>query len=137
MGVVTLSQTERNLPTTVNVAARDFKHLAGWSFVQIGPIPLNVTMPIRRIGGKNSPQALADEVFGTHTGRQKRSRRRAAPSRPHARARTMPPSRDRGFTNYLSLRDVCRVSPSRFRLGAGLPLSATALVPAVLLPTHL
>jgi hypothetical protein len=32
-GVVTLSQTERNLPTTANVAARDFKHLAGWSFV--------------------------------------------------------------------------------------------------------
>jgi hypothetical protein len=46
-GVVTLSQTERNLPTTANVAARDFKHLAGWSFVQIGPIPLNVTMPLK------------------------------------------------------------------------------------------
>jgi hypothetical protein len=50
-GVVTLSQTERNLPTTANVAARDFKHLAGWSFVQIGPIPLNVTMPFPEIIG--------------------------------------------------------------------------------------
>jgi len=48
-----------------------------------------------------------------------------------------PPSRDRGFTNYLSLRHAYRVSPSRFRLSAGLPLSATALVPAVPLPTHL
>ncbi len=44
-GVVTLSQTERNLPTTANVDARDFKHLACWLIVQIGPISLNVTTP--------------------------------------------------------------------------------------------
>ena len=44
-GVVTLSQTERNLPTTANVDARDLKHLACWLIVQIGPISLNVTTP--------------------------------------------------------------------------------------------
>ena len=44
-GVVTLSQIERNLPTTANVDARDFKHLACWLIVQIGPISLNVTTP--------------------------------------------------------------------------------------------
>ncbi|MCJ7528813.1 MAG: hypothetical protein MUO37_12080, partial [Methyloceanibacter sp.] len=44
-GVVTLSQTERNLPTTANVDARNFKDLARWLIVQIGPISLNVTTP--------------------------------------------------------------------------------------------
>ena len=45
IGVVTLSQTERNLPTTANVDARDFSDLACWLIVQIGPISLNVTTP--------------------------------------------------------------------------------------------
>jgi hypothetical protein len=45
LGVVTLSQTERNLPTIANVDARDFKDLACWLIVQIGPISLNVTTP--------------------------------------------------------------------------------------------
>ena len=45
-GVVTLSQTERNLPTTANVDARNFKDLACWLIVQIGPISLNVTTPL-------------------------------------------------------------------------------------------
>ena len=44
-GVVTLSQTERNLPTTANVDARNSRDLARWLIVQIGPISLNVTMP--------------------------------------------------------------------------------------------
>jgi cysteine synthase len=44
-GVVTLSQTERNLPTIANVDARDFSDLACWLIVQIGPISLNVTTP--------------------------------------------------------------------------------------------
>ena len=44
-GVVTLSHTERNLPTIANVDARDFKDLACWLIVQIGPIALNVTTP--------------------------------------------------------------------------------------------
>ena len=44
-GVVTLSHTERNLPTIANVDARDFKDLACWLIVQIGPISLNVTTP--------------------------------------------------------------------------------------------
>ena len=44
-GVVTLSQTERNLPTTANVDARDFKYLACWLIVPIGAISLNVTTP--------------------------------------------------------------------------------------------
>ena len=44
-GVVTLSQTERNLPTTANVDARNLKDLAHWLIVQIGPISLNVTTP--------------------------------------------------------------------------------------------
>jgi hypothetical protein len=35
------------LPTTANVDARDFKHLACWLIVEIGPISLNVTMPGR------------------------------------------------------------------------------------------
>lgn len=42
---VTLSQTERNLPTIANVDARDFSDLACWLIVQIGPISLNVTTP--------------------------------------------------------------------------------------------
>jgi hypothetical protein len=46
-GVVTLSQTERNLPTIANVDARDFSDLACWLIVQIGPISLNVTTPVR------------------------------------------------------------------------------------------
>ena len=45
-GVVTLSQTERNLPTIANVDARDFSDLAYWLIVQIGPISLNVTTPL-------------------------------------------------------------------------------------------
>ena len=45
-GVVTLSQTERNLPTIANVEARDFSDLAYWLIVQIGPISLNVTTPV-------------------------------------------------------------------------------------------
>ena len=45
-GVVTLSQTERNLPTIANVDARDFSDLACWLIVQIGPISLNVTTPL-------------------------------------------------------------------------------------------
>ena len=44
-GIVTLSQTERNLPTIANVDARDFSDLACWLIVQIGPISLNVTTP--------------------------------------------------------------------------------------------
>jgi hypothetical protein len=44
-GVVTLSQTERNLPTTANVDAWNSRDLARWLIVQIGPISLNVTMP--------------------------------------------------------------------------------------------
>ena len=44
-GVVTLSQTERNLPTTANVDESNFKDLACWLIVQIGPISLNVTTP--------------------------------------------------------------------------------------------
>jgi hypothetical protein len=48
LGVVTLSQTERNLPTIANVDARDFSDLACWLIVQIGPISLNVTTPIAR-----------------------------------------------------------------------------------------
>lgn len=47
-GVVTLSQTERNLPTIANVDARDFSDLACWLIVQIGPISLNVTTPPER-----------------------------------------------------------------------------------------
>ena len=39
-GVVTLSQTERNLSTIANVDARDFSDLAFWLIVQIGPIHL-------------------------------------------------------------------------------------------------
>jgi hypothetical protein len=46
MGVVTLSQTERNLPTIANVDASDFSDLGCWLIVQIGPITLNVTTPI-------------------------------------------------------------------------------------------
>jgi hypothetical protein len=46
-GVVTLSQNERNLPTTANVDARNFKDLARWLTVQIGPISVNVTTPSR------------------------------------------------------------------------------------------
>ena len=42
-GVVTLSQTELNLPTTANLDARDFIDLACWFIVQTGPISLNVT----------------------------------------------------------------------------------------------
>ena len=45
-GVVTLSQTERNLATIANVDARDFSDLACWLIVQIGPISLNVTTPV-------------------------------------------------------------------------------------------
>jgi hypothetical protein len=45
-GAVTLSQTERNLPTIANVDARDFRALACWLIVQIGPISLNVTTPL-------------------------------------------------------------------------------------------
>ena len=48
-GVVTLSQTERNLPTIANVDARDFSDLACWLIVQIGPISLNVTTPSRSV----------------------------------------------------------------------------------------
>jgi hypothetical protein len=48
-GVVTLSLTERNLPTIANVDARDFSDLACWLIVQIGPISLNVTTPQRSI----------------------------------------------------------------------------------------
>jgi hypothetical protein len=33
------------LPTTANVDARNFKDLAHWLIVQIGPISLNVTTP--------------------------------------------------------------------------------------------
>jgi hypothetical protein len=44
-GVVTSSQTERILPTTANVAARNFKDLARWLIIQMGPISLNVTTP--------------------------------------------------------------------------------------------
>jgi hypothetical protein len=48
-GVVTLSQTERNFPTSANVDAMDFRDLACWLIVQIGPISLNVTMPRYRM----------------------------------------------------------------------------------------
>jgi hypothetical protein len=48
-GVVTLSPTERNLGTTTNIGARDFRDLACWLIVQTGPISLNVTMPIREL----------------------------------------------------------------------------------------
>ena len=47
-GVVTLSQAERNFPTTANVDAMDFRDLAYWLIVRIGPISLNVTTPHRR-----------------------------------------------------------------------------------------
>jgi hypothetical protein len=46
LGVVTLSQTEPNLPTTANLDPRDFIDLACWLIVQTGPISLNVTTPI-------------------------------------------------------------------------------------------
>src|SRR5680860_13296 len=62
-GVVTLSQTTRNLPTTANVDAMDFKDLACWLIVQIGPISLNVTTPP---GGykktKGAPAEAADSA---------------------------------------------------------------------------
>ena len=45
-GVVTLSQTERNLPTTANVDESNFKDLACWLIVQIVPISLNVRLAI-------------------------------------------------------------------------------------------
>jgi len=45
LGVVALSQTERNLPTIANVDARDSINLACWFIIQIGPISLNVTTP--------------------------------------------------------------------------------------------
>jgi hypothetical protein len=52
-GVVTLSQTERNLPTTANVDAMDFKDLACWLIVQIGPTSLNVTTPTGSVSRPN------------------------------------------------------------------------------------
>jgi hypothetical protein len=39
-GVVTLSETERNLPTIANVDARDFGDLACWLIVQLGQFHL-------------------------------------------------------------------------------------------------
>jgi hypothetical protein len=45
LGVVALSQTEPNLPTTANLDPRDFIDLACWLIVQTGPISLNVTTP--------------------------------------------------------------------------------------------
>jgi len=49
VGFVTLSQTERNLPTIAIVDARDFSDLACWLIVQIGPVSLNVTTPCRQL----------------------------------------------------------------------------------------
>ena len=59
-GVVTLSQTERNLPTIANVDARDFSDLACWLIVQIGPISLNVTTPLRLISDCDDWRRAAD-----------------------------------------------------------------------------
>ena len=46
-GCCHIKSDERNLPTTANVDAMDFKDLACWLIVQIGPISLNVTTPSR------------------------------------------------------------------------------------------
>ena len=59
-GVVTLSQTERNLPTIANVDARDFSDLACWLIVQIGPISLNVTTPGHELSPTNTEKATAE-----------------------------------------------------------------------------
>ena len=64
-GVVTLSQTERNLPTTANVDARNFKVLACWWIVQIGPISLNVTTPSAQSGGAAAPYFPHSKIFST------------------------------------------------------------------------
>jgi hypothetical protein len=45
MGVVTLSQIERKLPTTANTEARDVNDLVYRSIAQIWLISLNVTTP--------------------------------------------------------------------------------------------
>jgi hypothetical protein len=64
LGVVTLSQTEPNLPTTANLDPRDFIDLACWLIVQTGPISLNVTTPRhlnrRDIFKQNRAAALAE-----------------------------------------------------------------------------
>jgi hypothetical protein len=41
--VVTLSQTQEGLPKSTNVAVRNFKGLARWQIVHIGPCSVNVT----------------------------------------------------------------------------------------------
>jgi hypothetical protein len=46
-GVVTLSQIERNSPTTANAETRDFKDLVYWSIAEIRLIALNVTTPVQ------------------------------------------------------------------------------------------
>jgi hypothetical protein len=61
------------LPTTANVDARDFKHLACWLIVQIGPISLNVTTPLGHLevhdprevpDGPGAIQALSYKLSG-------------------------------------------------------------------------
>jgi hypothetical protein len=62
-GVVTLSPTERNLGTTANVGARDFRDLACWLIIQTGPISLNVTMPHEHFVQVPAPLPLRPAPF--------------------------------------------------------------------------
>jgi len=49
------------LPTIANVGARDFKDLACWLIVQIGPISLNVTTPSLGLA-PNLVQTMLDTI---------------------------------------------------------------------------
>ena len=73
--VVTLSQTERNLPTTANFDTRNFSDLACWLIVQIGPISLNATTPSRELRfGSRSGLAVgpSSRPLSAKTGRDHR-----------------------------------------------------------------
>jgi hypothetical protein len=74
LGVVTLSQTEPNLPTTANLDPRDFIDLACWLIVQTGPISLNVTTPSRvngpddcEEGGESGEGGFEHGIAGDHS----------------------------------------------------------------------
>jgi hypothetical protein len=54
IGIVTLSQIERNLPITANAVTWDFSHLACCSISEIRLIALNVTTPRRGLGSEGT-----------------------------------------------------------------------------------
>jgi hypothetical protein len=49
-GVVTLSQIERNSPTTANAETRNFNDLVYRSIAKIRLVSLNVTTPLAKLG---------------------------------------------------------------------------------------